>query len=147
FTITSPGVINATTGEVDLDASGLGTYTVYYNTPSGNACPQTDSTTINIVDAPGATFTYATPFCQDNGTVLPSFSGNNFAGTFSETTGGVVFVSTTTGELDLAASTPGTYTIYNNLAASGGCAAALDSFVVTINASYNIQEAVNVCSG
>ncbi len=147
FTISSPGVINSTTGEIDLDASGLGSYTVYYNTPSGNACPQIDSTTISIVDAPGASFTYATPFCQDNGTALPTFSGNNFAGTFSEASGGVVFVNTTTGELDLATSTPGTYTIYNNLAASGGCAAAIDSFVITINPSFNLQETVSVCSG
>jgi gliding motility-associated-like protein len=147
FTISSPGVINSTTGEIDLDASGLGSYTVYYNTPSGNACPQIDSTTISILDAPGASFTYATPFCQDNGTALPTFSGNNFAGTFSEASGGVVFVNTTTGELDLATSTPGTYTIYNNLAASGGCAAAIDSFVITINPSFNLQETVSVCSG
>ncbi|MBV6486022.1 MAG: hypothetical protein KFKLKKLM_02653 [Flavobacteriales bacterium] len=147
FTISSPGIINSTTGEIDLDASGLGSYTVYYNTPSGNACPQIDSTTISIVDAPGASFTYATPFCQDNGTALPTFSGNNFAGTFSEATGGVVFLSTTTGELDLATSTPGTYTIYNNLAASGGCAAAIDSFVITINPSFNIQESTSICSG
>jgi len=147
FTITAPGVINATTGEVDLSASGLGTFIIYYNTPSGNACPQLDSTTINIVDAPSAAFTYATPFCQDNGTALPTFVGNNFAGTFSANPAGVVFVSTSTGEINLTSSTAGTYTIYNNLAASGGCAAALDSFVVTINPSFNLLEIVSVCSG
>jgi gliding motility-associated-like protein len=147
FTITTPGVINATTGEVDLSASGLGTFTVTYNTPSGNACPQLDSTIINIVNAPDAAFTYATPFCQDNGTALPTFVGNNFAGIFSTNPAGVVFVSTSTGEIDLTSSTPGTYTVYNNLAASGGCAAALDSFVITINPSFNLQETVSVCSG
>ncbi|MBL1231673.1 MAG: hypothetical protein CMD31_11090 [Flavobacteriales bacterium] len=149
FTISTPGVINATTGEIDLTNSGLGSFTVYYNTTSaGNDCPALDSVVINIVNAPGATFTYNnSPYCQGDTNELPVFTGNNFAGTFSSNPAGLVFVSTSTGELDLTNSTAGTYMVYNNIAASGGCAAAVDSFQITINASYFIAQAVQICQG
>jgi gliding motility-associated-like protein len=149
FTITAPGVINATTGEIDLSASGLGTYTVYYNTTSaGNPCPSIDSMVVNIVNAPGATFTYASSvYCQGDPNELPIFGSNNFAGTFTATPAGLLFISTTTGELDLTNSSAGTYMVYNNLAASGGCAAAVDSFQITINPSFLIIQTAQICQG
>lgn len=149
FTITAPGVINATTGEIDLSASGLGTYTVYYNTTSaGNPCPSIDSMVVNIVNAPGATFTYNnSPYCQGDANELPIFGSNNFAGTFTATPAGLLFISTTTGELDLTNSSAGTYMVYNNLAASGGCAAAVDSFQITINPSFLITQTAQICQG
>lgn len=151
FTMSGVGVIDTLTGVIDLSASGLGTFTVYYNTTlAGNSCPQLDSAIIDIVNTPGASFTYNTPFCEGNTNPSPTFVGNNFAGTFSSsinTTDSVIFVNTSTGEIDLSLTTAGTYMIYNNLVASGGCAAALDSFEITINPSYNIQETVAVCNG
>jgi gliding motility-associated-like protein len=148
FTISAPGVlVNSTTGEINLSASGLGIFTVTYNTPITNACPQLDSVTINIVNAPEASFTYNTPFCQGNGTALPTFVGNNFAGTFSSDPTGVVFVSTTTGEINLTTTVAGIYMIYNNLAASGGCAPALDSFAITINPIITTPQSVAICQG
>ncbi|MBW6482180.1 MAG: gliding motility-associated C-terminal domain-containing protein [Vicingaceae bacterium] len=149
FTITAPGVINATTGEIDLSASGLGTFTVYYNTTSaGNPCPSIDSMIVNIVNAPGATFTYNnSPYCQGDANELPVFGPNNFAGTFTAAPAGLLFISSTTGELDLTNSSAGTYMVYNNLAASGGCAAAVDSFQITINSSYFLTQAVQICQG
>ncbi|PKP51152.1 MAG: hypothetical protein CVT95_01505 [Bacteroidetes bacterium HGW-Bacteroidetes-12] len=149
FTITAPGVINATTGEIDLSASGLGTYTVYYNTTSaGNPCPSIDSMVVNIVSAPGATFAYNnSPYCQGDANELPVFGPNNFAGTFTATPAGLVFISSTTGELDLTNSSAGTYMVYNNLAASGGCAAAVDSFQITINPSFLITQTAQICQG
>ncbi len=149
FTITAPGVINATTGEIDLSASGLGTFTVYYNTTSaGNPCPSIDSMIVNIVNAPGATFTYNnSPYCQGDANELPVFGPNNFAGTFTAAPAGLLFISSTTGELDLTNSSAGTYMVYNNLAASGGCAAAVDSFQITINPSYLITQTAQICQG
>ena len=149
FTITAPGVINATTGEIDLSASGLGTYTIYYNTTSaGNPCPSIDSMVVNIVNAPGATFTYNnSPYCQGDANELPIFGPNNFAGTFTATPAGLLFISSTTGELDLTNSSAGTYMVYNNLAASGGCAAAVDSFQITINPSFLIIQTAQICQG
>ena len=149
FTITAPGVINATTGEIDLSASGLGTYTIYYNTTSaGNPCPSIDSMVVNIVNAPGATFAYNnSPYCQGDPNESPIFGSNNFAGTFTATPAGLLFISTTTGELDLTNSSAGTYMVYNNLAASGGCAAAVDSFQITINPSFLIIQTAQICQG
>lgn len=149
FTISTPGVINATTGEIDLTNSGLGSFTVYYNTTSaGNDCPALDSVVVNIVNAPGATFAYNnSPYCQGDTNELPVFTGNNFAGTFSSNPAGLIFVSTSTGELDLTNSTAGTYMVYNNIAASGGCAAAVDSFQITINSSYFLAQALQICQG
>ncbi|PJB15137.1 MAG: hypothetical protein CO118_04955 [Flavobacteriales bacterium CG_4_9_14_3_um_filter_32_8] len=149
FTMSAPGVINGTTGEIDLATSGLGTFTVYYNTiAAGNPCPSLDSLVVNIVNAPGATFTYTnSPYCQGDTNELPVFGAGNFAGTFSATPAGIIFISTTTGELDLTTSSAGTYTIYNNIAASGGCAAALDSFQITINPTYLIPQTAQICQG
>ena len=148
-TITLPGVIDPTDGTIDLSASGTGTFTVYYNTASaGTPCPAIDSVTINIVNSPGATFSYNTPFCEgDTSTVLPTFSGNNFAGVFSSNPTGVSFVDTLTGEIDLTTSNAGTYTIYNNIPAIGGCAADVDSFQIVINPMYIIPENESICAG
>ena len=55
------------------------------------------------------------------------------AGTFSSTAG-LVFVSASTGQINLATSTPGTYTVTNTIAASAGCA------VVTATASVTITK-------
>jgi hypothetical protein len=49
-----------------------------------------------------------------------AFSGGAVAGTFAHTAG-LVFANVNTGEIDLSASTPGTYTVTNTIAATGGC--------------------------
>ena len=150
FTISSPGVlVSGATGEIDLAGSGLGTYTIYYNTTIvGNLCAAEDSLVIDIVNSPGATFTYNTPFCQgDTASSLPIFLTNNFAGTFSSDLPGVNFVDVLTGEINLATSSAGSYWIYNDLAASGGCAAAVDSFQVVINPMYIVPLNDTICQG
>ncbi len=81
---------------------------------------------------PVATFSYAgTPYCQNAANPSPTFSGGGVAGTFSSTAG-LVFVSTATGQVDLSASTPGTYTVTNTIATSGGCAAVTATSSITI---------------
>src|SRR5206468_7474976 len=64
----------------------------------------------------------------------PTFSGGGVAGTFSSTVG-LVFVSTSTGQVNLSASTPGTYTVTNTIAASGGCAVVTATSTITITRS------------
>ena len=61
----------------------------------------------------------------------PTFSGGGVAGTFSSTAG-LVFVSTATGQVNLAASTPGSYTVTNTIAASGGCGIVTATSPITI---------------
>src|SRR5690606_11506522 len=50
FTISGSGVINPSTGDIDIASSGAGTYTVTYTTP--RACPT--SSTFNITLTSGA---------------------------------------------------------------------------------------------
>lgn len=51
----------------------------------------------------------ATTFCEDGTDPIPGITGQT-GGTFSSTTG-LVFISTSTGQVDLSASTPGTYVV------------------------------------
>jgi hypothetical protein len=76
---------------------------------------------VTVTPLPVATFNYSgTPYCQNAVNPSPTFSGGGVAGTFSSTAG-LVFVSTATGQVDLATSTPGSYIVTNTIAASGGC--------------------------
>ena len=95
-------------------------------------CAVVATTSITITTVPVATFSYtASPYCKSATNPSPVFTGGGAAGTFTSTTG-LVFVSAATGQINLAASTAGTYTITNTIAASGGCAAVIATSSVTI---------------
>ncbi|MCW3072138.1 MAG: C-terminal target protein [Bacteroidetes bacterium] len=133
FSASPAGItINASTGTITLISSALNTYSVTYTT--AGPCPSSSTINITITNAPAATFSYTgTPYCQSGTDPLPAFSGGGTAGTFTSTAG-LVFVSSGTGEVDLSASTPGTYTVTNTIPASGGCASATASSSITITA-------------
>lgn len=81
------------------------------------------SALLTVNPVPVATFSYTgSPYCPNAADPYPTFSGGGVAGTFSSTAG-LVFVSTSTGQIDLSASTPGTYTVTNTISATGGCSA------------------------
>src|SRR5207302_1754410 len=111
------------------------TYTVTYTIAAGGGCAaQTATTSVTITALPIATFSYTgSPYCQNAANPSPTFSGGGVAGTFSSTAG-LVFVSTATGQINLAASTPGTYTVTNTIAASAGCGVVTATSSVTITA-------------
>jgi gliding motility-associated-like protein len=141
FTATGGLIINSSTGLVDLSASPLASYTITYST--NGACPNSSTFDITITNSPSAEFSYSGPYCQSAVNPSPVFGAGASAGTFSSVTPGVVFVSTLTGEIDLLASTPGTYSIINNIPAGGGCAAAADTTVVTIDQSANVSAGID----
>jgi hypothetical protein len=122
--------INATTGAINLSASTPGTYTVTYTV--GGACSSSATQTVTITNSLSAAFSYPTaPNCAGTtGTVTPSLSTGASAGTFSSTTG--LSLNPATGAIDLAASTAGTYTVTNTVAASGSCAATSASATITL---------------
>ncbi len=68
----------------------------------------------------------ASPYCSNAGTVSVTLSGNG-GGTYSSATG--LSLNTSTGSIDLSASTQGSYNVNYTVAASGGC----PSFVTTTN--------------
>jgi large repetitive protein len=127
--------ISTTTGEIDLSASTLNTYTITYTT--AGPCPSSSTASVTISTSPAATFSYTgTPYCQNDPDPSPTFSGGGSAGTFSSTAG-LTFISAAIGQVDLSASTPGTYTVTNTIAASGGCSAATATSSITINPSQD----------
>jgi hypothetical protein len=87
---------------------------------------------VTVTLLPVATFNYSgTPYCQFEANPSPTFTGGGMAGIFSAAPG-LVFVSTSTGQVDLLASTPGTYTVTNTIAASGGCGVVTATSPITV---------------
>ncbi len=108
-TYTAPGavVIDAVTGDIDLAASTAGIYVVNYTFTNGT-CSNTTTANITINALPTATIVYGgSPYCA-TGTATVTQAGQG-GGTYSSTAGLVINAST--GDIDLAASTPNTYTV------------------------------------
>jgi hypothetical protein len=77
---------------------------------------------LTINPFPVATFSYSgSPYCPNAANPMPTFSGGGTAGVFSSVPAGLVFVSNATGQVNIAASIPGTYTVTNTIEAAGGC--------------------------
>jgi len=110
FTAAPTGLsITASTGEVDLSASTPGTYSVLYTTPGVN-CPDTITVQIIVEANEDATYTYpSTSYCQNGINPTPTITGTS-GGAFTSSPGGLNITSST-GEIDLATSTAGTYSI------------------------------------
>lgn len=99
------------------------TYTVTGTSAAG--CTNTAQVTINVTPSDDATFTYpSNTICTTSGNSVPVV---NDAGTFSSGAG-LVFVNTSTGEIDVAGSTPGVYSV--TYVTNGVCP---DTDVQTIN--------------
>jgi len=99
--------INAVTGAINLANSTAGTYTVTYSFTNGT-CPNTTTTSVTINALPIANIAYAgSPYCA-TGTASVTQTGQA-GGTYSSTAGLVIDAST--GAINLATSTPGTYTV------------------------------------
>ena len=120
--------INAATGDIDLVASTPGTYTVTYSFTSGG-CNNTATTSITINALPTATINYAgSPYCA-SGVATVTQTGTA-GGTYTSTAG--LTINAATGDIDLVASTPGTYTVTYSFT-SGGCSNTATTSI-TINA-------------
>jgi gliding motility-associated-like protein len=123
FSATPAGLsLNPTTGKISPINSSLNTYAIKYTT--SGTCPGTKTVNLTIASNPSADFTYTLgAYCQYTGTVMPVFTGTSSAGTFSAMPSGLVFVSASTGEIDLNKSAPGNYTVKNIIPKNGTCQA------------------------
>ena len=148
FTASPAGLIilNTATGLIDLSASSIGTYTITFTT--NGLCPSYSTFSLSITSSPTATFNYAGPYCPGDADPSPTFGGGSSAGTFSSSPVGLVFLSTTTGQVDLSASTPGIYTVTNSIPA-GLCPAVYATNTITINPAPTVIVPANivVCNG
>lgn len=132
YSSTAGLAINATTGTITLGSSTPGVYLVTYTIAAAGGCPTyTTTTTITITPVPSATIRYAgSPYCN-TGIATVARTGNA-GGTYSAVPAGLS-INASTGAIDLAASTPGTYTVTYSVVAAGGCAAYSTAAAVTIN--------------
>lgn len=138
--------VSTTTGEINLTTTPEGSYTITYTTTG--PCPASSNQTVTVTSAPDAGFTYsASSFCVGTSNPFPVFGTGAGAGTFSSTAG--LSINSGTGEINLAASTPGTYTVTNAIAASGSCAAASDTYDVTVKAqpTATVSGGGGMCAG
>jgi hypothetical protein len=103
--------------------------------PGPPVCSQSllGSAVKSIIPPPIATFSYLTPVCSNGVNPSPSFLGGGVAGVFTASPAGLNFVNTATGEINLATTTAGTYTITNTIAAAGGCPQVTANFTIVIN--------------
>jgi len=115
FTSTAGITLNSSNGEIDLDASTVGTYSITYTTTG--VCPDNQSTNITINAADNAAFAYsASSYEPTDSDPTPTITGLT-GGTFSGTTG--LVINSTTGEIDLSASTVASHTITYDTTSSG----------------------------
>src|SRR5690606_40777140 len=115
FTISpASGVINPTTGEIDINASGAGSYTIYYNTSAaGNPCPVTDSVTVTLLPQNFIAPDTIANFCLGDSTALTAAaSGNGTITWYSDAAGSRILVRGSPFFPPVTAA--GTYTYYVN---------------------------------
>jgi len=123
-----------TTSLTTPSAVGTGTY---YIRSTASGCSDIEPVVVIISAAPVSTYNYSgSPFCSTSSNPLPTFSGGGVAGVFSSSAG-LVFVNSNTGEINLAASTPGLYTVVNTISPTGACPVSTTSRSITITASPN----------
>jgi gliding motility-associated-like protein len=112
--------VNTTTGEINISASTNGNYTIYF--AGVGTCAGVETASITISTTLNSSFSYSGPFCQSSGVgPFPLYNNTPVTGSYSATPTGLVFLSTTTGQIDLNNTAAGTYTITNSLAGTGGC--------------------------
>ena len=138
FTISGSGTINANTGQINLAATGAGSFSITYAT--AGFCPDTQVVSLVISNAFDATISPAGPFCDNDAPV--TLTAIDAGGIWS----GTGITNTTTGIFDPATAGAGIFQIV--YAISGSCGDA-DSISITVNASPSITVASDqtVCQG
>lgn len=126
FTINNGGVINSSTGNINIASSGVGSYTVTYST--NGSCPNTSTFNIAITSSTDATITQAGPFCQNASTV--NLSAVSPGGTWS----GTGITDGTTGTFNPATAGVGSHVITYTI--SGSCGS-VDTMTIVVNATDN----------
>ena len=120
--------------------TAAGTYTVVATNTSGCSRSMTGSVTITLGSSPTASITYnASAFCK-TGAVAVTRTGQS-GGTYSSASG--LSINSSTGAVNLATSTPGTYTVTYTFS-NGTCSnTATTSFTINALPSASISYGVN----
>ncbi|MEN0053959.1 MAG: PKD-like domain-containing protein, partial [Mucilaginibacter sp.] len=129
--------VNTSTGEIDLHNSRPGKYTITMT--SKGPCGGTYNANVMINDNPSPDFSFNHAYCQDGINPFPFFVLGASAGFLSATPSGLVFVNNSTGEINLSASTPGTYLITNTINIGAGTEPLTDTATVRIDKPVNVN--------
>ncbi|MFT5103689.1 MAG: hypothetical protein ACI86C_001349, partial [Candidatus Latescibacterota bacterium] len=125
--------------------AGSGTSTLIYFFTDANGCSDNATNTVTVIALDDASYSYsAGAYCVDATDPTPTITGLA-GGTFSSGAG--LIINGTTGDIDVSASTPGTYTV--TYTTTGTCPNTSD-VSVTINALPVVTFAVTsspVCPG
>lgn len=136
FSATPSGLsIDPATGSINLGLSKAGTYVIKYTYPTGNCIRggfSTDTVQIDPAIPSYTVFSYSSPVCKNVAPVLPS-TVNNFTTGGSFSSGPGLVINSTTGEVNVGASTPGTYQIVYRLTTVGCRAATSNTSYIIIN--------------
>ena len=108
--------IDSSTGVITLNSSTVATYTVVYTT--NGSCPNTVNNTVTINALDGATFAYSSNSLPQTGTASLTTTPTTSGGVFSAYPSGLS-INSSTGEIDLAASTIQSYKIFYETSGAG----------------------------
>ncbi|HRJ36169.1 MAG TPA: gliding motility-associated C-terminal domain-containing protein, partial [Flavobacteriales bacterium] len=126
FSSTAGVTLNTSTGVINPSTSTPGTYTITYTIAASGSCPSVSdqfTVTIDAPTTPVVSFSFDPSYCTSATNPLPVLAvGFTSGGTFSSSAG--ISINASTGLIDLAASTAGTYSITYSVSASSPCIAA-----------------------
>ena len=149
---------NPTNGNVTFSSSSPGgPYIIYFNAVDAQGCTAEGRDTITLAGLSPAAVSFARDeYCSNEGTLVPQYNNGVLSGTFENGSPGVGtldIIDPTTGEIDLASSTPGTYVVHYIQQVGSSC---IDTILVNgPNGNITIHEYVepdftfpdSVCEG
>ncbi|HET9504103.1 MAG TPA: gliding motility-associated C-terminal domain-containing protein [Hymenobacter sp.] len=118
----STGLVINASGVINLSQTPAGTYTITYTVTGTGLCTASATASVTVLPAPAISLNFGgTTFCKAG--AAPVTTATPAGGIFSSTPGLVINI--TTGAIDLANSTNGTYTVtYSTSGQCGGTASA-----------------------
>ncbi|MFL5764608.1 MAG: gliding motility-associated C-terminal domain-containing protein [Bacteroidia bacterium] len=127
------GTCISSSGSFDPSLSGAGTWPVTYTIAGTCTAIDTEYVVVNPVTPPITGFSYTTPVCisDPNPTPIP-VAGFTTGGTYSSTPAGLG-LNSTTGNINLSATTAGTYTVTYSYPATTCGPAGSSTATITVN--------------
>ncbi len=127
--------IDSSTGVITLNSSTVGSYTVVYTT--NGTCPNTVNNTVTINALDGATFGYSASSLPQTGTASLTTTPTTSGGVYSAYPSGLS-INSSTGEIDLAASTIQSYKIFYETSGAGCPNSSTFDLAVTASGISNV---------